>query len=276
MALDGLYNFGATGLTTAFTSAFHGLGRGGVLVIPSIQCDAPAAYVSAVQRLRNRYAPGLLVKATLRQLAGVTAWVAGQGWPTADIDLVITAGHVADFDPVLFEQLVENAMRGALTAPQMWRSITLASSAAPKDYSAFPVGSTDVPRLDWQLWQNVHPSVQYQLDYGDYGIAHPDLTEPPGVAMVRATVSLRYTVDDFWIIQKGRATTGAHGQPMPRQYLAHARSLVTDGRFGGLPGCWADQRISQIAAATMRPGSRTTWVENGANRHLSLVVDRLP
>jgi hypothetical protein len=171
---------------------------------------------------------------------------------------------------------VVHTITNSLQNSAQWRSITLASSAAPRDYTALPIGRSDIPRLDWQLWQAASRQVQFQLDYGDYGIAHPDLTEPPGIAMVRASVSVRYTIDDFWIVLKGQATTGPRGQPMDRQYRAHARTLVADRQFNRLANCWGDQRIQQIAAQTTGAGNRTTWVSIGANRHLSLVADRLP
>ena len=93
--------------------------------------------------------------------------------------------------------------------------------------------------------------------------------------MTRASVSVRYTVDNDWIVVKGNPTTGARGRPMPEQFRAHAQILIDEQGFGNLNGCWGDQRIEQIAAGESRPGSRTTWVEIGVNRHLSLVANRL-
>jgi hypothetical protein len=278
LALDGLFNYSATGSQNDFVTMFRTLGRNNVNVIPSVECDAPQPYVAIVQRLIGQHATGLVVKVTPRQLGTVSAWVGAQGWQQSDVDLIINLESIAGYgDPVQFGAFIQHAIVSALpgNAPP-WRSVTLASSAAPKDHGALPLGRTNLPRLDWQLWQNVHTNVPFQLDYGDYGTAHPGLTEPPGVAMARATVSVRYTIDDFWIVLKGRPIGGRTGQAMPRQYHGHATTLVADPQFGGLPGCWGDQRIQQILAGTGTPGSRTTWVEIGANRHLSLVANRLP
>lgn len=157
-----------------------------------------------------------------------------------------------------------------------WRSVTLASAAALKDMGGLPLGRTNVPRRDWQVWSSVRGAVPFRLDYGDYGIGHPDLEEPPGEAMAGATVSVRYTVDDYWIALKGRQQGGKAGLPMHPQYLAHAKILVKDPEFGGLNPCWGDDQIRQIAAGKLSPGSRAKWVEYSGNRHISLVVDRLP
>ncbi len=275
MALDGMFNYGVTGSLTHFTQLFTGLGRAGVRVIPSIECDAPAGYVTSVARYIGRFAPGLVVKATLRQLPRVSAWVAAQGWHASNIDLMITGGHAADYDPSQFADFVAHAIRNHIPNPHGWRTVTLASSAAPKDTSALAYGRNDVHRLDWQAWQAVQTKVGFQLDYGDYGIAHSDLTQPPGAAMARATVSVRYTIDDFWIILKGRPTGGPQGQPMRHQYRRHATTLAADPQFGGLSNCWGDQRIQHIATGGAG-WSRPVWVAISVNRHLSLVADRLP
>lgn len=277
MAIDGLFNLGMTGSTSAFNSTMAGLGRH-IPVIPSTECDAPHNYVTAVQRFVGRFAPGIVVKANLRQLPTVTAWVAAQGWATNAVDLIVTAGHAADYDPATFEGFVSHAIQTNLQNGAAWRTVTLASSAAPQDHSALVTGRNVVPRLDWMLWNGVVSQFQFQLDYGDYGIAYPDLTEPPGIAMTRATVSVRYAVDNDWIIRKGRPTTGAQGQPMGDQYRAHARALIREPQFDGLVNCWADGRIQNIAATAppQGAGNRPQWVAIGVNRHLSLVADRLP
>lgn len=94
--------------------------------------------------------------------------------------------------------------------------------------------------------------------------------------MARATVSIRYTIENDWIVYKGTGTGGAHGQPMGSQYLAHAKALCREAKFRCLVTSWADNRISQIAAGASGTGSRTTWAENGINRHLTLVATQLP
>jgi hypothetical protein len=280
LALDGLYSEGITGSSNAFKAMFKDLGKAKILVIPSVECNAVASYVATVKSLVGNYAPGLVVQATIAQLSGAEAWVTAQGWQPKETDLVVNVGHIGAYgDMATFSAFVTQALATGIKSPPQWRTVTLASAAAPKDYSALALGKTVVKRLDWLLWNHVHGSLPFPLDYGDYGISHPDLTEAPGVAMTRASVSVRYTVDDDWIIIKGNATTGAHAKPMAQQYLAHAKALVKEPQFGGVANCWGDQRIQHIAALTAGSsgiGSRATWVSIGASRHISLVADRLP
>ncbi|GEP54647.1 hypothetical protein RSO01_18130 [Reyranella soli] len=255
---------------------FRDLGNASVGIIPSVECATIPAYVSVVKTLVGRYTPGLVVQATIAQVPTVATWVASEGWQVSDVDLVINVGHVGAYDTASFANYVVHALAQLQAG---WRSTTLVAAAAPKDYGAFPTGRSVVKRLDWLLWKQVYAQLPYRLDYGDYGISHPDLTEVPGVAMARASVSVRYTVDDDWIVLKGHPTTGPNARPMNQQYPAHARTLTRDPQFGGVPGCWGDQRIQQIAAlpsGSSGTGSRATWVSIGASRHLSLVANRLP
>jgi hypothetical protein len=154
--------------------------------------------------------------------------------------------------------------------------VTLASAAAPKDNSSLIHGPNRVLREDWRLWSATYQMSPVQLDYGDYCTGHPDLTEPPGVAMANATVSARYTLDNEWLIIKGRSTSGQYGMPMGVQYTSHAGVIANDPRFGGLQSCWADGRVQLAASGAPGVGSRQKWSEIAANRHISLVADRLP
>lgn len=275
LGLDGLFNFDATGSGADVQATFNGLTALGVTVVPCIEYGAPAGYMQVVGGLAQAAGNGLVVKVRLGHLQAVAGWLAGGGWQPHNVDLVVVAGHIAEFGPGVLDQLVLHSMQN-LPQAQAWRSVTLAGSAAPKDMSNLGLGLNLVPRLDWLLWQATHAQVGYQLDYGDYGIAHPDMTEPPPYVMGNATVSVKYTVANDWIVIKGRPVSGNNGIQMPTQYRGHAQTLAGHAAFGGLVGCWGDGRIQQIVANTGTPGSRQTWVEIGANRHLALMADRLP
>lgn len=276
LALDGLFNFDATGSGLALQTTFAGLRSLGVTVVPSVEYGAQAGYMAVVASLAQGAATGLVVKVRLGHLHLVTAWLAQGGWDPRNVDLVVLAGHLADFGaPGVLDQLVLNALQ-TFPNPQSYRSVTLSGSSAPKDMSNLGLGMNPVPRLEWALWQTVSPQVPFRLDYGDHAMTHPDMSDPPGFVMGNATVSVRYTVDNDWIVIKGRPVSGKNGILMPAQYRDHAQTLAAHPAFGGLTGCWGDGRIQQIVAGTGTPGSRQTWVEIGANRHLSLVADRLP
>lgn len=275
MALDGGYNYDVKNSIADFSAMYKTLGDGGVGVFPSLSVGAPAKYVASIQPHVGKYAAGLLVKTSLNDLGSAAGWVQAQSWKTSDVDLVLDLKHIGGYGPgmlapVVTQQLAKNVAKG------QWRSVTLASAAAPKDFTNLAAGRNDVARLDWQLWSAVRGTVPFALDYGDYGVGHPDLDEPPGVAMVSATVSVRYTTKDNWIAIKGKPQSGKKGQPMHPQYLGHAKLLTKDVQFGGVNPCWGDDSINQISNGKLSPGSRAKWVEYSVNRHLSLVARDLP
>lgn len=282
LAVDGTWNFSQTGNTTAFTATITALRAANVTALPSVEVDAPALYLSAVQAtLAQAPALGLVVKAKLNQIAQLAAWVAAQGWPFQSVDLIVEAGYIPAVGQGVLDQVVVQSVNSIAAHP--WRTVTLSSSAAPRDFGNLVLGPNLVPRLDWALWQNIRPLVPIALDYADYGTSSADMTEAPGYAVANATVSVKYTLDNHWLMVKGYPTRGRTGRPMAGQYRNHAIVVQSHPQFGGVPNCWADMRIAQIATGVLLPsgrqipsGSRTSWVEIGMNRHLSLVGDRLP
>lgn len=276
LALDGLWNFTQSGSLTAYTTLFHSLRQLGLQAIPSVDVAAQAAYVAGVQQLLGSSGPNLVVRANLTTLPAAAAWVAQQGWQPNSIHLVIDVGHVAEYDPANFASYVLHALNSAAPHQQGWRTITLSSSAAPKDAGAASLGLNSFSRFDWMLWNAVAPNQGYQLHFGDFGSAHRELTEPPGAAMARATVSVRYTVDNHWLFIKGRQTGGPQGLPMHQQYRAHATQLTQHSAFGGVPVCWGDGQIQGVVSGGVSAGSRQTWACKTMNRHLAKVADQLP
>lgn len=276
MALDGHFNFGVTGSTSDFLAMLNALRGNNVLVVPSIPVGAPAPLLEAVQQYISQNGPRIVVKSGLPTLANAQSWVTAQGWSLSEIDLVVTAGHVPEVDIALLANLVTHNMSTLIPSHSPWRSVTLASSSAPRDMGPLNRGRNDVQRLDWELWGRTHQQLSFVTDYGDYGISHPEMTEPPGYVMPRATVSVRYTVSDDWIIYKGVPTSGRHARPMREQYREHAQALVALPEFGGIDGCWADGRIQHYATTSGGTGGRPQWVAIGVNRHLSVVANYLP
>jgi len=274
--LDGIAQ-AQNGSAKEFNLLFKDLGNSGVPTLPLVETGANPTYVAAVFNARNQFTPGLALRVQLTQVANAQQWLAQAGGSPLETDLIIDCGHVAEIDPQLIAPVAINVLQSAAPTLISWRSVTLSSSAAPKDASLLNHGPNLVPRRDWQLWSTIAPHFP-SLHFGDYGIAHRDLTEPPGFAMANATVTPRYTVNDAWLIRKGRSTRGVNGQPMPLQYHGHAQALAADPNFGQVPDCWADAEIAQIAArgGAGKAGSRETWVGLGLNRHISFVCHQLP
>lgn len=276
VALDGIYNFAVTGGAVAYNSLFNGLGGNGVPVIPVIGMRADPAYNAAAAALVGRYGAGFVLDVPLADLPAAFGWVTTPGWNPNLVDLFVDVGGVAEQNPTFFGSYVAHVISTTLAAGHPWRSVTLHSWSAPKDHGPLNYGRNDVQRRDWLTWIQARPLVPFDLDYSDSAHVHPSLDEVPGYAMANATVSVRYAIDDFWIVHKGVRTTGPTGVDMTTQYRGHAQTLRADPLFGGLVGCWGDARIQHYATPPNGAGGRGQWAAVLLNRHLSLIADRLP
>ncbi|PBC22623.1 MULTISPECIES: hypothetical protein [unclassified Mesorhizobium] len=278
IALDGIYNFEVTGSTVAYTALFNGLGQGGVPVIPTLSIRAQPAYNNAAAALIGAFGAGFVLHVPLADLPHLAPWVAGvAAWNPGQIDVLIDVGGVAEHAPAPYGNYVAHTINASLAANHPWRSVTLHGWSAPKDYGPLNPGRNDVARRDWQIWEWVKGLVPFQLDYSDSGHVHPSLDEVPGYAMANATVSVRYAIDDQWIIHKGVRTSGANGIAMGTQYRGHAQTLLADPDFGGLAiPSWGDGRIQHYATTQGGAGGRGQWAAVLLNRHIAHVADRLP
>lgn len=275
MALDGKFLTDMTGSTQGFNQMFDEIGQGKVALIPSIEYNPTAGYLAAVQKARNKYAPGVLVKVRPNQLHDVLNWCTAQMWRPTEIDLVINLADIGGYDAAMLTSMVSKTVVQHIPNPSPWRSLTLCASSAPRDDSGLLRGRNIVPRSEWQLWRNSAREAPHHLDYSDFLTVHPDLSDPPRYALTRMIVSVRYTIQNDWIILKGSSMTGETTQQMTAQYGSHAKTLVADPNFGGLHECWADDKIRKIANGEPGGGSRAVWTSIVASRHLSFVVDRL-
>ncbi|RWP31940.1 MAG: hypothetical protein EOR03_21670 [Mesorhizobium sp.] len=278
IALDGIHNFTVTGSAAAYNALFNGLGAGGVPVIPTLSLRAQPAYNTAAAALVGTYGPGFVLHVALADLPHLAPWVASvPAWNPNQIDILIDVAGVAEHAPIPYANYVAHTINASLAANHPWRSVTLHSWSAPKDHGPLNPGRNDVPRLDWQIWRLVRGLAPFQIDYSDSGHVHPSLDEVPGYAMANATVSVRYAIDDQWIIHKGVKTSGANGIDMGTQYRGHAQTLMADAAFGGLAAAsWGDGRIQHYATTPGGAGGRGQWAALLLNRHISHVADRLP
>lgn len=273
-AVDGSFNFGHTGMSTTMTALVLAMRNAGIPTMPCWGLSDPLPYQHAARTLVDGL--GAVVKVSLATIASAPSLLHQLGLAPASVDLVIDLKHIASIDVASFAGYVTSVLAQNASALASFRSVTLAAAAAPKDHGSLILGVNRIPRTDWSLWSAVRTQLPFQLDYGDYLTGHPDLTEPPGAAMANATVSARYTLDNVWLIIKGRSTGGQYGIPMGQQYRAHAGLIANDPGFSGVSGAWADAQISQAAVGAPGMGSRAKWSGFAANRHMSLVADRLP
>ena len=128
-----------------------------------------------------------------------------------------------------------------------------------------------VPRNEWLLYKLLRTKLG-NIDtriptFGDYVINHPEVLQID-MRLVKPTATIRYTIDDAWLIIKGpNVRDYGYGQ-----YLDHCKTLTSDPRFLGSIFSKADQYISDCAAGRAKTGNLSTWRWIGTNHHLEKVA----
>jgi hypothetical protein len=194
------------------------------------------------------------------------------GLQQADIDLLVDLGAINHEQSAIYIMAI-TGMLSMLNQIKARRFI-LASSAFPESLSGLARDSiVRVPRADWMLWNAVVERIKGDSlapSYSDYGIAHPEL---PNIdpKMMNPSAGIRYTVDEDWLVVKGRGLKSEAGFA---QLHDLSRRLVEHPEFGGLEYCWGDSFIRACAEGG-KTGNLTTWRKVGTNRHLCKVIDQL-
>ncbi len=194
------------------------------------------------------------------------------GLQQADIDLLVDLGAINQEQSAIYIMAI-TGMLSMLNQIKARRFI-LASSAFPESLSGIARDSiVRVPRADWALWNAVVQRIKGEFSapsYSDYAIAHPEL---PNIdpKMMNPSAGIRYTVDDDWLVVKGRGLKSEAGFA---QFHDLSRRLVEHPEFGGIEYCWGDDFIRACTEGG-KTGNLTTWRKVGTNRHLCKVIDQL-
>lgn len=234
-------------------------------------------YLKVALGLRNKFGKGIALMSNLSDLPNLPSWCRSHDVSPNEVDLIVTVGDVSQHDPVSYAKYVRQTLISELGSSPSWRRTYLNSHSAARDHGGFPKGRSLCPRKCWLVWVAViTPQLPFDLHYSDCGHVHPSLDEVPGYAMANATVSVRYAIDNNWVVIKGSPTGGPSGSPMRTQYQSHAQALLREAEFNQIPDCWGDDRIRHYATTTGGTGGRQQWVEVLLNRHMSHVCERLP
>jgi hypothetical protein len=190
----------------------------------------------------------------------------------ANIDLVIDLKELpmTQIGPL---GMVARAVLTTLPALQEWRSLTLAGAGFPMNLSGqSALTASMIPRTEYRIWGELiaaDPPVRLP-SFGDYAIAHP---QPADVdpRIMRMSANLRYTVEQDWLVVKGR-NTKQHGN---EEFRALCQWLITQPSYRGPDFSWGDGAIHRCATGVDGPGNPTTWRQIGTSHHLTQVVRQL-
>jgi hypothetical protein len=156
-----------------------------------------------------------------------------------------------------------------------WRTFSFASGSFPEDLSAYKLDEENlIPRSDWISWKGYRTgrTLIRKPAFADYTIQHPIYKE--ATQFYHPTTSIKYTVDDQWLILKGK-------KQRFEMYLGNAKLLSQNKHFYGEDFSCGDKYIALKAKhcddylknkKVGGTGSVETWITAGINHHLALVA----
>jgi hypothetical protein len=160
-----------------------------------------------------------------------------------------------------------------------WLTVSVASGAFPPDLQGFQPGNRKIPRNDWLAWKKAIEQNKSRLrkpSFSDYTIQYGLYKEP--IDGCNPSVSIRYTLDEDWLIMRGEAVRGRadsnHNEQRPgrEQWNAHAQLLCDDENlFYGESFSWGDAFIREKSVKTENHGSPEIWLRAGINHHMTVV-----
>lgn len=159
-----------------------------------------------------------------------------------------------------------------------WRTFIFGGGSFPEDLSGCKFAEENlIPRIEWLNWKkhNTGNRLLRKPSFSDYTIQHPVYKE--ATQFFSPTTSIKYTLDDYWLIKKGKRKEFD-------KYLANAVELVNDSRYYGRNFSYGDdyvaERAEHLEAYLRNPaikgtGTAETWLKAGINHHLTLVADQI-
>lgn len=245
----------------------------GLNMIPATVIGAPAHYQNAVSAIHAIDARGVGLRVDLAEFTSAASWAPLMPIPITETDLIADFRASVGLVSAIGSSLV--TLFGSLHSGSNWRTVTVAGTSIPTDFSGYAAGLHVLPRTEWALWNSLSSAgLPFRLDYGDY--ATVSLAAPPSGIAWGYPINVKYTLPGAFLVCRGVKTTGRGGIDMPPQLIGHARSIVGYPTRTRISGCWGDDLIDNIAAGTESPGNLETWVRISVNRHINRVRSDLP
>jgi len=169
-----------------------------------------------------------------------------------------------------FVNILENVIK-ALPYLKLWRRFGLLGTSFPSTMAVIGPGASIIPRSEWRMYRLLARRLGQQAVripcFGDYIINHPEILSID-MRIVKPCASVRYAVDDGWLIAKGQNVRDyGFGQ-----YRQLCRMVVCANQYSGPKFSSGDQYIYECSRGNASTGNLTTWRWVGTNHHLELVA----
>lgn len=252
--------------------------------IPVVALDYSLIYKAEVKKVIDGTEVGICLRLTRHALneanleSRINDFAAYYNLEPENIDLVVDFG-IVDSDGMDFSKIYS-----AMPYVSRWRTFTCIGGSFPKNLSHLKKSDTHwVERHEWLSYkeqiQNFSGSHRLPT-FGDFGIYYPKGL-PPIKGVPDVSASVRYTVDDKFMVMRGESLK--RSEFGYKQYLAHAVLLNESESFCGRDYSAGDYYIADIAhryeelLARERGGTGgpESWLQAGFNHHFTQVVGQI-
>ena len=186
----------------------------------------------------------------------------------ANTDLILDLGDKIIPPIDIYKQIVIGII-STLPNINKWRSFTIIGTSYPSTLQSIGNMAT-ILRKEWELYKllSVEMEDKYRLPtFGDYCASHPDPVELD-MRLVKPFAKLKYTLEDSWIIIKGKAVrTEGFGQ-----YSDMCKLIVESKFYDGENYSMGDKFIHECSTGKGSTGNLTSWVTVSTNRHIEKTV----
>jgi hypothetical protein len=187
--------------------------------------------------------------------------------PTA-VDLFIDLGTTS-------ASYTHNHLRARVPLLADWRTVTILGGVFPPDLTNY--ASTQQvwyeDRVGWTHYEREALAATGGVrvpTFGDFTTQHAVYSDSPAYA---GSVSLRYTLDDRWLILRGEKPNMLKNGGFAQMY-GHTALLRQRSDFYGPTFSWGDQMIAQHIPPAPK-GNAGTWLAVGICHHMTVVVNQV-
>ncbi len=255
--------------------AFTGMSDADCIAIPVTGFDRDQDYQRAVKKVAKKDGRGICLRVSLVEAAGrmqheLANFLQQVQLSPNNIDLVLDLG-APSFEPTDgFAKAIRTVI---LKIPQLdrWRTFSMIGTSFPASMAEVKSSPTTLPRHEWVLYRTLVEDLSHRGSriptFGDFGINHP-VPLAFDMRLVKPAASIRYTIDDGWLILKGKNVRDNGFD----QYRGLCRELVASSAFIDAGFSYGDDYVQGCAAGNKSTGNLTTWRKVGTNHHLQKVV----
>lgn len=264
------YSDRLAGGTHPETFVFNKLREEKCLVVPVIGLKKDTLFLKEIKRIINKDQRGVCLRLTIEQAASsslennITELLSTLEIELMNCDFILDLG-APNYVPV--DGFVNVILKIVKQLPHLneWRTFVILGTSFPDSLVLLKEGINIVPRNEWQLYKKlVIALVREKLripTFGDYTINHPKILLMD-MRIIKPVAKIRYTIDDNWIILKGK-----NHRSDPTQYFDFSKKLISSKYFCGKDFSYGDKYIVKCAAEKQRE-SLTRWREVDTNHHI--------